>query len=305
MSTFGTSTDSDNDIGLGINSSPSSDGEPLSKKFNCGEWVMEHLIELCFAFLIIIATGISISSLTIMENGNKYTDSNIACPIVDINNYTFTKQFWHQWKWLYDLDYDGHYYQIEQKCFSVLHDVNFKKDGQLVSRSDNKIFTLITTANINDCHGNTIYIVDTANYIQELINMNGIWVSACIKNPSGNIIGYIDSTKFFNEHIQITDYNTKRIAVTMDKNFFSFPWKWNIVILDPTSPVSDPRITTLLAGHLSFSNSQNGTTDMCNTYVRDAGITSLVFLILCVCFFCHVGAMHLTGRDLCCEKKRK
>lgn len=171
-------------------------------------------------------------------------------------------------------------YEVRQRCPTVNHDAEFFVNGHLASKSDKKSFSLTSLTYIYDCHGDTIYIAEAANYNQGLINMNGIYVSLLVKDPDHNILGYVTSFKFYSESIQIIDYNTNLLAVQMDKNFFEIPWNWNIQINDMNSSVADLRLLSLLAGQLSFSpqTGTNNTSDGCNYFFVVSSTITIVFV---------------------------
>lgn len=157
-------------------------------------YIINNIAAIIIVAIILCILGIGFSIVGIYVSGNKFVPNDQACPVIDLpDNVTFTKQYMSQWKWTYS--YNN--WEIQQKCFSTQADVNLLKGGVLVARSDNKILSLTNKAYVYDCRHNTIYIIETANVADTLINMNGIYVSVLIRDNNNTIIGYVESTQFF------------------------------------------------------------------------------------------------------------
>jgi hypothetical protein len=280
----------------------------------CGnKWAKIKSNWYCIIFTVVVlgTIGIGSSVANIYKSGKAFTPNEELCPVIEAQTQTtITKEIFTQIHWTYS----NPQYRVIQVCPTYNHDANLYVGGHLASRSDKKTFSLTSLNHIYDCHGKTIYNVESANFGQTLINMNGILVSLLVKDPDNNILGYVDSFKFYSESIHIIDYQTNVVAVDMQKNFFKIPWNWVIKVLDPNSTVADYRLLMLLAGQLSFSPQpgHNDTTDLCNEYFAVASIITIVFAalegfacLLLLCIFirgiceCCVGC--LTGTKSWCD----
>jgi hypothetical protein len=244
--------------------------------------------------LIVLGTIILGSILADMWNRkNEHTAYDTDCPVYETPSHVrITKQLWSQWNWKYQSSTTPQF-KFVQKCPSHEHDVKFYVGDHLASISDKKIISWYNLIHLNDCHMKRIYNIEVADSVQKLINMNGIWTSVVVKDPSDKIVAYVDSANFYDQNIKVYDSNSTMIA-QMQKNFLSVPWYWDINVYNLNSSVADMRLLATLAGQLSFSSGNS--TDICNYFFVAASITTIVFVVIEGCIGCLI--LYLIGDSI-------
>jgi hypothetical protein len=235
------------------------------------------------------------------RTGLAYSSKSEECPMINASaQTTITKEIWQQWHWTYS----GSGYSLVQVCPTWNHDSKLYAHGHLASRSDKKTFSTSSKTHINDCHGKRIYNTETSNFGQTLINLNGILVSLVVRDPDDNILGYVASTNFYSQEIQLIDYKTGQVVVEMNKNFFDIPWNWVTKVYDLTNPLADPRLTSHLEGQLSFSPQpgDKDSTDMCNNFFKYGSLT-VIILTAILGFIGLIWLIYFTRKIVgCCQR---
>lgn len=235
--------------------------------------------------VILILFGLAISVITIYTDNNAVVDSSVACQLFpNVTSFSLEKQLTKQWHWEYDFnEFNGY---VRMKCPTTQYDAALYLNNQLVSFVDGKIVTVVSKAYINDCHGNTIYVTQSADLWQEYINGNKIWVSYLLKDSSGtNILAYVDGNHFWGDSIDIKASSDGHIVANMYKKPLTFTW--HFTIYDPFHYASDGRILSLIAIKKSFGVDDKST-DICNSYFSTVSIILIVIaslIGLCVLLF--------------------
>jgi hypothetical protein len=90
---------------------------------------------------------------------------------------------------------------------------------------------------------------------------------------SGVVLSFVKSTDYWtiSKTYSFVDAFTGQVVVTASKDMYTFPWTWNIKILNTssTSPIVNPSLLGLVFAHSSFSETDsdgNDVTDVCNQY---------------------------------------
>ena len=254
------------------------------------------------ALVALIILGFGISEIVILINGQKYVSRSTECAqFPNITSFTAEKNLWSQWHWTYSfVEFNG---KIEQNCPTTQHDTNVYVDGNLVARSDGKIFSFVTLTYINDCQGDRTFVTRTGDEWEAFINGNRIWVSFLLTDATEDeTLAYVSSTSFFDDNIDIKDSNGQVVA-NMQRQFFEIPWKWKFTIYNSTHPGADHRVLSLIAGRRSFIGKKDTDTDACNNYFYIVGWLLVAILILITLL---TGAfIYYSYRDADCFKRCK
>jgi heme/copper-type cytochrome/quinol oxidase subunit 2 len=236
----------------------------------------------------LIIFGFGISEIVIFTKGTKYLDTNTQCQKfpIGIPEINANKIISNQWHWTYQKSntYNDTTFKIsiKQKCPTMTHDANVYLNDILIARTDGKVITLTSKVNINDCHGNTLFVFEASDFEQVIINQNKIFVNKQIKDTNKNILGYVKGKNFFvNNDISILDKNGNNVA-DISRNKLSFDWVWKFKIYDYNSPLSDMRLLASIAGKQAFGEDDNKT-DICNDYFWNLAWT-LIAIISCIIF---------------------
>ncbi|AYV78946.1 MAG: hypothetical protein Edafosvirus56_2 [Edafosvirus sp.] len=268
-------------------------------KHICGPVITEedwrdHKIPIIVIICVLTAmiVGFGISDATIYGQSRDFTSTGDTCPSFpqNLTSYTLKKQLLKQWKWTYNFqEFSGY---VNQRCPSVLHDSDIYLGDSLISRSDQKVTSLVGRTYIYDCHGTIIYQVQAHDLFDAIINGLKITVSFQIMSADGsNTVGYVKGRYLIYDHIVIIDSYGNDIA-HIDRDLLGLTWTF--AVSNTSSPVSDPRVLTKLAAYKSFSEGDN--TDGCNNYFWGIAwfflaIGILLFLWLCriVWYPCGLG----------------
>jgi hypothetical protein len=239
----------------------------------CSEFVKSvkhNKCTLCTIVTIIITLIFCSSIYGLYVYGDKFVISS-DCPSMDVNNnIAFTYNSKSNWKYKYDFSENNNYYEVQQKCYSLYHDVNLLRNNLLISRIVYSSPFVTHNAYIKDCIGQIIYIIETSLVPTILLNYNNLFVSVLIRDPFNNVIGYIESYKYFMGRIDITDAVTHKIAASA----LEYNDQIQFMIYNAGSKVGNFRLLMSLAGHIAFSNKP---LDNCNNYVYKGGIVVLCF----------------------------
>lgn len=232
-------------------------------------------------FFYICVFTFGIHAAVIYDNGKKYSTND--CPTLELCRnceITLTNKWYDLWHYTFTTGDIS----IEQVCPSANRDVKIYTYGTLYSRSDKKTFTTVSTNYINNCQGDTKYIVQTADIWKTISNLNGITASLLITDPNNNYLAYVQGTGFFNYDFDIIDYKTGLTIAHMTREFLSIPEKWNINIYNNSSPALKSEVLYTIAARQSFIDEDDS--DICNQYFWGASITVLTIMCLTACGVC-------------------
>lgn len=237
--------------------------------------------------VIVCIVGFGISEVVIFTNGIKYLSSDTICKRFPTNltNVEANKILSSQWNWAYKKENfnQGNTFtiKIQQKCPTATHDANVYLNGDLVARTDGKIITATSTVNINDCHGDTLFVFKTSDFGQVILNQNKVFVNKQIETTNHVILGYVKGKDFFiNNDITILDIHGNTVA-EITRNKLSLTWVWKFAIHDNHSPLADIRLLASIAGKQAFGE-EDDKTDVCNNYFWYLAWTLIGCIILFV-----------------------
>jgi heme/copper-type cytochrome/quinol oxidase subunit 2 len=237
----------------------------------------EHImIMVGFGFFLILM-GFGISEMVIYDNGRAYTAGSEDCPIYpNITSAVAKKQLSSQWHWTYRFDeFDG---TIQQNCPSQAHDTELWLNGDLVGRSDGKIFSAKSKVYINDCHGNRIYVTEAGDVWDAIINSFHIEVSFILWNADmSRPLAYAKGSSWFNDDFEILDIYGQPVA-TMHRRLLQIPRRWEFNRINTNAPGADFRVLAIIAGTHAFSNGGSDDTDICNSYFYNLAIVLIVVI---------------------------
>lgn len=243
--------------------------------------------------LVVIIVGLGISVASINSKGTAYLSESETCSIFPSGtSFKAEKQVLSQWHWTYKFtDIDA---EISMSCPAANRDADIYVGNKLVARSDIKTFSILSKNYIHDCHGNIIYVSRTADGLESLINLNGFDVSFELWDAEEkNLLGYIDGKHFFDDDFDIKNSDGVTVA-HMTRHVLTVPWYWEFTIYDTTSPISDMRVLSMIAGNRAFAKvDKNDHGDGCNKYFWGVGITILVIV-------CIIGLIVLLIVAYCC-----
>ena len=253
-------------------------------------------------FICILVIGIF--NAIIYSKGIKYTASNIPCQQFPSNltEVAAKKDIESQWNWLYEEknENQGNTFtiKIEQKCPTETHDVNVYLNGNLVVRTDGKIITTTSTVNINDCHGNTIFVFKASDIGQVILNQNKVFVNKQIETNDQHILGYVKGKDFFiNNDITILDINGNVVA-EITRNKLSFDWEWKFTIYNKDSPLSNIGLLAAIAGKQAFGE-DGSKTDICNNYFWYSSWSILAVSIISIIVLLFIISNNIRKRCQC------
>lgn len=219
---------------------------------------------------ILIFIGFGASVAAIYDEHQKLTKGSNNCPQFPANltSFTLEKQLSSQWHWTYGIsEFSG---SVQLLCPTTQYDTGLWLDGSFAAYVDGKILTTVSRSNINDCHGNRLYVTESGSSFQTLINGNNMFVSYVLRDVNVDVtLAYVSGTHLFEDTINIQAIDGITVA-SMTRNLISLRWMWDISIYDIKHPGADPIVLALLAGKRSFydSHDSNGNHkgDMCNSY---------------------------------------
>jgi flagellar basal body-associated protein FliL len=199
--------------------------------------------------------------------------------------FTLTKNLLSQWHWRYTIDDETlkHYGfssgTTDLMCkgsFVRKYDTLMTINKKAVAYTVGKIFTVTSENVVKDCNGEILFTVKTGNALQTVLNNNvKIFTFFQILDPTNNVIAYIDKTTFLNHDIEIKNLNGVTVAKMYLNKITLKKWKWDITVIDVSTPAADFRLLNLIAAKTSFSENTESV-DMCNETMEGFAITSLV-----------------------------
>jgi hypothetical protein len=249
---------------------------------------------LALVLLFIVVSGISDS--VIYSNYKHITDGSNACPTFphNITSFSLEKQIFNQQHWRYNIQEFNGYVQL--MCPVTQYDAAVYLNDDFAGFIDGKMLSTVSKSYVKDCHGNVLFVTQTADLFHTLINGLDIIVSYLIYNSDESmLLAYVEG-----EHVFFTDSITFKAAsdhheiATLNRNTLSLSWIWNINILDTTHPAASPLVLSTVAGKRSFSDSysysngnSNQYSDLCNSWFwasawLDISILGIVFIVFCI-----------------------
>lgn len=185
------------------------------------------------------------------------------------------------WNWKYTLN-DPLSGSMRQVCLSLTHDAELRTgNGQLVARTDGKVWTTISKTYIRDCHGDIVFVLRTGDVFQTLIN--NVWIDVSFElrdSREQNVLAYVTGRSFLLESFDIIDARTGEVMASMARNLIDVVLEWHYTI---RTNATEPWLLFLLSAKHTFSQEgRKDKTDTCNNYVYITGITVLV--LTCILF---------------------
>jgi hypothetical protein len=186
--------------------------------------------------------------------------------------------------------FDG---KINQYC--PTSDVTAYYNNDYIGKTSGDISkTTVNTMKIIDCHGNTLYIVRTADSFRSVINNNIMQVSFEMRDSTNNnVLVYADEHNFFSPNITFKNTNGKLISnMYQDLDDAHI---WNIYSNDTTVAGGDFLTLILIAGKQSVYSDG---TDFCTSYYWGV----IWFIVALSCYVGLVGILWLLCHMKCYKR---
>lgn len=186
------------------------------------------------------------------------TSSSAPGPDSDWNERTsvvLKKKIADQWQWKYVGDNNKFLHARD----TWAHDALFFSNGDLSGYLDNKILTGLQKSYLKNWNGDLLFEIRAGSPWEALINQNKIWVSWLVKNPDGDVVGYVKTDVggdgWISNEFEVRDVNDnvmfsgKRPLVTGKE------WEWTLSQNDGnTFPLV---LAEAMAAKISYDGKEN------------------------------------------------
>jgi len=241
--------------------------------------------------MLLIVISICILLLYLMFRRHHYK---VASPLVAVEalpqaaSYTMKKILLAQWKWKYYWNGDSNV-TVTQICPTMHADSALFVKGAMVARTSGVLLSVSSTVYIQRPDGFTLYTLKTGNFFATFINhIQTTFRGFEILDATGTRIGLSNINYHgVNDNFSLVDPITGDTIVTCSRQKITLTvWTWNIHVLSTQMdhPLNDPVLLALLVGKVSFG-SDDGATDLCNTFFVLGVIVLVIILLLCCALF--------------------
>lgn len=178
-------------------------------------------------------------------------------------------------------EFDG---EIKKSCPSFRQKVDLLIGGKLDSIIKSSVISLVSRSELQDCHGNVLYVMKTGNSFQTIVNNIKISVSFELRDKEDKeTLAYISGNHFWGDKIDVMDPDGKVVARLEREMAIFSKREWKVETIEPNAPGANPRVLSMIAGQRTFSEN-----DFCNSMFGAAiwisGVIAALFLIV----LCHL-----------------
>lgn len=176
-----------------------------------------------------------------------------------------------QWQWKYVGDNNKFLHARD----TWAHDALFFTDGYLVGYLDNKILTGLQKSYLKNWNGDLLYEIRAGSPWEALINQNKIWVSWLIKNPNGDVVGYVKTDVggdgWISNEFELREVNDNVVITGKRPLVTGKEWEWTLSQKDGNT------FPLVLAEAMAAKISYNGKAIPISTELYQASFWIMVF----------------------------